>query len=471
MSGLLDSPASILDDILAQVGEPSAGDAVRFHGQDPVLPTIFRMGDFGAAAIAATALTAARIHERATGIVQTIDIDAVAATVAMRSSRQLVVDPPLKAPDLHTVGTYRTRDERWVFMQRLFPHHLQRQLEVLRCEPTEESIAAAVAQHDGQWLEDQIVAHGASATLVRTREEWTAHPQFAAVSSLPLLEVTKIGDSDPVPLPFGDRPLSGLRVLDVTRVLAGPTAARTLAEHGADVLRISSPRGPDNLRMMIDTGHGKRSAVLDLRAPDDLTTMFDLIDGVDVYSHGYRPGAMEAFGLGPERLAERRPGIINVSITAFGRLGPWSTRRGFDSVVQSATGMALAGSDTDRPVHMPGNPLDYITGYLGALGALVALERRAADGGSYLVEVSLARTGYELDRRIAPVDRQLARQRSADLPADLLESLSLHRSSEFGELRYLAPVAQLSHTRAEWELPTVPADHDEPRWRSADADL
>ena len=465
MSDLLDSPESILDDILATAGRPPAGDAVRVHGQDPVLPTIFRMGDLGAAAIAAAALQSARIHEKATGTVQTIDVDIVAAAAAMRSSRQLVVEPPLPTPALHSVGTYRTRDDRWFFMQRLFPHHLKRQLEVLGCEPTEESIAAAVARHDGRWLEDEIIGTGASAALVRTREEWAAHPQFAAVSSLPLLEITKIGDSDPVRLPAGPRPLSGVRVLDVTRVLAGPTAARTLAEQGADVLRISSPRRADDLRMMIDTGHGKRSTVLDLGVADQRRTMFELVDGADVYSHGYRPGAMEAFGLRPDRLADRRPGIVIVSISAFGRLGPWSRRRGFDSVVQSVSGISLANSATDRPVHLPGNPLDYITGYLGAFGALVALERRAAEGGSYHVEVSLAQTGHYLDHRIARLDPALAADRPPQLSEEVLEGLSLRRQTEFGSLRYLAPVADFSTTKASWDLPTVPADHDEPRWQ------
>jgi len=464
MSERLAGPAAILEDLLRIAGAPAADGAVRFEGEDPVLPTAFRIGEFAAAAIGAAALQVARLHEQAAGVRQDVGVDVEAAAIATRSSRELVADPPLPVPELRTVGWYRTRDDRWLFTQRLFPHHFRRQLEVLGCEPTEEAIAAAVARHDAQWLEDRMVAAGASAALVRSREEWAAHPQAQALAGLPLLEIRRIAPSDPIPLPAGDRPLSGLRVLDLTRVLAGPTAGRTLAEHGADVLRISSPRTPDDTRMMIDTGHGKRSTVLDLATSSGRAAIRELLRTADVFTQGYRPGAIANFGLWPGELASLRPGIICTSISAFGRLGPWSRRRGFDSIVQAASGIMLANAVDDRPRALPSNPLDYITGYLAAFGTLVALERRAREGGSYTVELSLAQTGRYLDERLELADPAAAATRPAEPPAEVVERLSIERDTEFGRLRYLAPVAQLSATPAAWALPTVPADHDEPVW-------
>lgn len=459
----LATAAAILDDVLASVGEPPAQGGVRFEGADPVLGTRFRIGELGAAAIGAAALQIARIHESATGETQDVGVGIEAAALAMRSSRQLGVEPPLPEKTLRSVGSFRTRDGRWIFTQRLFPHHLERQLEVLGCAADDASIAEAIARHDGAWLEEAMVENGASAALVRTREEWAAHPQSSAIASLPLLEVTRIGDTDPIPLPSGPRPLSGVRVLDLTRVLAGPTGARTLAEQGADVLRISSPRHPDDQRMMIDTGHGKRSAVIDLRDADDLAILRTLIGGADVFSQGYRPGAIAAFGLSPTELAAIRPGMVSVSFSAFGRLGPWSSRRGFDSIVQSVSGIAIANGDPEKPRWLPANPLDYITGYLAAFGALVALRRRAREGGSYHVEVSLAQAGRYLDA-LPLADARMAATRPLEPAPEVVQKYATSRHTEFGDLRYLAPAARLSATPASWELPTVPADHDAPRW-------
>ena len=464
MSERISGPAAILDDILTIADVPRSGGGVRFHGADPVLPTSFRIGELAAAAIGAAGLQAARIHALSMGVEQSVDVHVDAAAVATRSSRQLVAEPPLPAPALRTVGWYRTRDDRWLFTQRLFPHHFERQLEVLGCEPNEEAIAAAVARHDGQWLEDRIVENGASAALVRTRDEWHAHPQAAALARLPLLEITRIAPSAPIPLPSGDRPLKGLRVLDLTRVLAGPTCARTLAEHGADVLRISSPRHPDDHRMMIDTGHGKRSTILDLASVDDRAKVLELLRTTDVFAQGYRPGAIAALGLGPEEVAAARPGIVYTSISAFGNSGPWRNRRGFDSIVQAASGIMIANAVGPRPRALPSNPLDYITGYLAAFGTLVALERRAREGGSYHVEVSLAQTGRYLDERLTRTSAEAAAARPAEPPAELVERLSIQRETEFGRLAYLAPVAQLSVTPARWERPSVPAAHDLPEW-------
>ena len=459
------SAAAILDDILAFAGQPAAGDAVTFHGADPVFPTTFRMSEFGAATIAAAALQAARVHEARTGLHQTVAVELDAAAAAMRSWRYLHEVPrPAAAPGRYPVAFYETADGRWVFLHRMLDHHFERQLAVLGCGPDDASLAAAIRRWTAADLEAAIMAAGACAAVVRTHAEWAAHDQGKAVARLPLFRITKIGESDPIPVGTGDRPLGGVRVLDLTRVLAGPTTSRTLAEHGADVLRVCSPVYPDGGPMPRDTGHGKRSTVLDLRDAEQAAALRRLIGGADVFSQGYRPGALARLGFSPEEVAAARPGIISVAISAFGADGPWRDARGYDSVVQAASGVAHeVGAASGTPRSMPANPLDYTSGYLAAFLVQVALQRRAREGGSYHIELSLAQTGRYLDD-LARIDPHEAAARPDDLDATRMDELMMERDTPYGRLRYLRPTAQLSHTPAHWATPSVPADHDRAAW-------
>jgi len=462
-----DSPAAILDELMKLAGEQPAGPRATFGGADPVLPTAFRIGDLGAAVIAAGALQAARLFERRTGMVQTVHVDVDAAAVAMRGSRYLTAVPPVPPSGRRPVGFYRAGDGRWVFLQRLFAHHFQRQLDVLglAADAGDEAIAAAVLGWNGAELEEAIIAAGACGAMVRTRDEWAAHEQGRALAALPLFAITKTGDSPAEPSGAGDtRPLAGLRVLDVTRVLAGPTGARTLAEHGARVLRVGTAAVPDNPQMMRDTGHGKRSCDLDLKSPDGAAALRGLVAGADVFCQGYRPGALDALGFSPAELARLRPGIITVSLSAYGTAGPWRGRRGFDSVVQSASGIAQELADADGgPRSLPANPLDYTTGYLAAFLVMVALGLRARDGGSYHIDLSLAQTGRYL-AGLPRADAALAAARPTDLPPARLDELLITRRTPFGLLRYFAPVARMPGTPPRWDLPTVPLDSDRPDW-------
>ena len=338
------SARAILDDVLAAVGpgfadtaspagvspDTEAGEEVALRGADPVFPTPPRVGEFGAAAIAASALAAVRVLAQRTGVEQRVAVDVDAAAAAMRSWTYLADAAAASRPpgDGGPQLFFETEDGRWIFLHRRAAHHAARQERVLGCGGSDAEVAAAVRRWKGTDLEEAIVAADACAALVRSHEEWAAHEQAAAVAELPLLEVTRIGDSDPEPAGWGDRPLSGVRVLDVTHVLAGPTCARTLAEHGADVLRIGKSSAGDGNPMQRDTGHGKRSAVLDLKSADGASALRALVGGTDVFSQGYRPGALTALGFAPETAAALRPGIIYVSMSAFGTRGPWQDRRG-----------------------------------------------------------------------------------------------------------------------------------------------
>jgi crotonobetainyl-CoA:carnitine CoA-transferase CaiB-like acyl-CoA transferase len=461
-------PVDILDDLLAMAGlAPSAGQA-RIVGRDPVFSTAFRMIDFGAAAIAAAALQAARIHEQRTGVHQDVEVDIAAAAAAMRSFRYIrEVTPAQPAPSKIASAFYETRDGRWIFIHRAFPHHLEREVRVLGLPSAEDEDAfvRAVRGWDGEALESAIMDAGACAALVRTNDEWAAHPQGRAVTAMPLFRITKIAESDPMPAGSGDRPLGGLKVLDLTRVLAGPTNARTLAEHGADVLRIVSPVHPDGGPMPRDTGHGKRSSYLDLRTVDGRDALRRLIGQADVFSQGYRPGALARLGFSPEEVSEDRPGVVSVAISAFGSEGPWRGRRGFDSVVEAGDGIAdeEGGGPGRAPRLVPASPLDYTSGYLAAFLVQVALERRAREGGSYHIEMSLSQTAEYL-KRLGRVDAAGAAYPHNELPGGRIAELTMERDTPYGRLRYLKPAARLSATPAAWERPTVPFDHDAPEW-------
>jgi crotonobetainyl-CoA:carnitine CoA-transferase CaiB-like acyl-CoA transferase len=465
-------PGLLLDELMALASEEPASGSVTYAGEDPIFPTPFRIGDLGAAAIGAAAVEAARLWQDKTGRSQRIHIDVDAAAIAMRSSRYIRVAPPPPGSEAGRpnragggLGIYRTKDERWIYFQVLFQHHrdrLARTLGLPSYEP--DRLPEAVAAWNGQELEDAVVANGATAGLVRTNAEWAAHPHAQALAQLPLLEITRIEGAPARALPAGDRPLSGMRVLDVTRVLAGPTCGRTLAEHGADVLRVGTPKMPDNEAMMRDTGHGKRSTVLDLTAPADADRLRTLIADADVFSQGYRPGAIASLGFSPEEVAAMRPGIVYVTISAFGHDGPWRNRRGFDSVVQAVSGIADEAAADGRPRFLPANPLDYTTGYLAAFATMAAVRRRAREGGSWHVRLSLAQTG----RFLAGMSRAAGWEaRPPELPPERLEELMTITDTPFGPLKHFTPVAQMSETPGRWERPTAPLDNDPPRWSAA----
>lgn len=453
---------------LAGLAEPAAGQ-IRIAGDDPVFPTPYRIAASGAAALAATGYAAAELWRLRCGRRQRIEVNARAATASLRSTRYLQVDG--RSPDGPRdplSGFYPVRDGRWIGIHCNFPNHRDAALKVLGAPPEREAAMRASANWNGLDLEDAIHAAGGCAGLVRSAREWALHPHAAAVAAQPLLEILRIGDAPPEPLPSGARPLAGVRVLDLTRVLAGPTCARTLAEHGAEVLKISGPHLPDSGAYELDTGIGKRAAYLDLRDARDVAALRALAGSADVFSQSYRPGALAGRGFAPEDLARLRPGIVCVSLSAWGGTGPWRERRGFDTIVQTVSGMALASGDGAKPGYLPVSAIDYVSGYLMALGTMAALARRAAEGGSWLVRVALARTGRWITDR-GEVGADALREVAEDLGAEEIERLTMETISPLGRIRHLRPVAVLSETPARWTQPPVPLGHDRPLWEDATA--
>jgi crotonobetainyl-CoA:carnitine CoA-transferase CaiB-like acyl-CoA transferase len=436
---------------------------------DPILPTPFRIGETSAAAVAAVGLAVSDLWELRTGLGQKVAVDTRQATASLRSGHYMKLDGAPVSTERNTImGVYPAKNGRWSYLHCNFPNHRDAALEVLGVPDDREAVRKAVAGWDALELEEAIIAARGAGGMVRTMDEWAKHPQAAAIASLPLLEVVKIGDSRPEKLPEGDRPLSGIRVLDLTRVLAGPTCARTLAEHGADVLKVTAAHLPNIGYQEYDTGHGKLSTHLDLREASHVDTLRGLVREGDVFSQGYRPGTLGDRGFSPAALATLRPGIVVVSLCAFGHVGPWASRRGFDTVVQTVSGITsrqgeLFPGAAPGPQFYPVSAIDYLTGYLMAFGAMVALARRAREGGSWLVRISLAQTGRWLLGRGEVPQRQLKDVPKEFTPAEI-ERWSTTSDTPMGRLHHLAPVVRLSETPARWARPSVPLGHHEPAW-------
>jgi crotonobetainyl-CoA:carnitine CoA-transferase CaiB-like acyl-CoA transferase len=444
-------------------GDPAALEHVTLTGTDPMLPTNFKVGTAASAVIAAGALAAAELWRLRTGRRQSVAVDMRAAVAAFRSERFLRVDghvPP--DPRGGIFGFYRTGDGRWIQLHGALPHHREGIVKFLACGETREAAAAAVEKWSAEELEERLALAGLPAGMVRSRAEWQAHAQGRAVAALPLFEIVRIGDGRPEPGGDGARPLSGIRVLDLTRVIAGPVCGRTLAAYGADVLLITSPHLPNMPGLVIDTGLGKLSASLDLRLAAGAEQLRQLIRRCDVFCQSYRPGALARHGFSPDDVARIRPGVVYVTLSAYGHAGPWQAQRGFETLIQSVTGMAHEeglAAGVDRPQHLPAQVVDHGTGYLAAFGALIALARRAREGGSYLVRVSLAQTGRWVDA-LGRVDGQ----RNPDLTLEDVQDLLTDSDTPFGRLRHIGPAARLSETPAFWSRPTVPLGTHEAAW-------
>lgn len=445
-------------------GAPDALAQVQLSGSDPQLPSSFKVGTAAQVSIAAAGLAAAETWRQRTGERQTVAVDMRHAAIEFRSERYLRIigEEPPKAWD-ELAGVYDAKSGRYVRLHTNFPHHRQAVLDVLKCEPTREAVQAALANWDAEAFETAVYAAGGVVAAMRAPKEWAAHPQGRALAALPVLKITRIGDAPPRPLPPADRPLSGIRVLDLSRVIAGPVAGRTLAAHGADVMLIASPNLPSIPWLVIDTGRGKRSAHVDLASKSGRETLQLLLKDADIFSQGYRPQSIAKLGFSPEDAARVRPGIIYVSLSAYGAAGPWANRRGFDSLVQTATGfnhMEAEAAGIPGPKELPAQALDHASGYLMAFGAMMARARQAREGGSWHVQVSLAQTG----RWINGLGRLAGGFAGPDPAltdvADVLED----RWSGFGRLRAVRHAAVLSATPAQWARPAVPLGTDQPEW-------
>ena len=461
----MQTPHEILTGLWTLAGGPlEALDAVTLTGEEPQLPSSFRVAAAAQSSVAAAGLAAAHLWKLRTGQSQKVAVDMRHAVVECRSERYLRVDgkPPPPAWDA-IAGIYGTRDRRFLRLHTNFPHHREAVCRLLDCKAERDAVQAALMQWDAESFETAAYAAGGVVSMMRSREEWCGLPQAKALAALPVLAIEKIGEAAPKAWPQGDRPLSGLRVLDLSRVIAGPVAGRTLAAHGADVMLISGPDLPAIPWLTIDTGRGKLTSFVDLKSGKGRAQLRDLLTEADIFSQGYRPRALAHLGFSPQDAARIHPGIVCVSLSAYGHAGPWAQRRGFDSLVQTATGFNHAegqAAGVDGPKELPAQILDHTTGYLMAFGAMMAKARQSYEGGSWHVRVSLAQTGRWI-WNLGRVPNGLATE---DLKGEAIAPFVEEASSGFGQLKSISHSAKLSKTPAFWARPAMPLGSHAPQW-------
>ncbi len=358
-------------------------------------------------------------------------------------------------------GDYRASDG-WIRLHTNLPQHRAAALRVLGVPHDRDAVANEVSTRSINDLETVIVAQGGVAAAMRSRDEWLSHPQGRAVASSPLIDWRHPRNCKlrPRPQASAQRPLAGLRVLDLTRVLAGPVSTRTLAAFGADVLRIDPP-GWDEPGVIPDISLGKRCAFLDLKKSDNLDRLKQLLSEADVFIHGYRPGALDALGLDRATRDTLAPNRVEVTLNAYGWRGPWSSRRGFDSLVQMSAGIADAGriwANADKPTPLPVQALDHATGYLMAAAVLSALANAASGETIALAHLSLARTAELLAGLSKSEDGDEISSTAAE------DYSSATEDSGWGPGHRLAPALQVGQTRMTWPLPATKLGTAKPVW-------
>jgi hypothetical protein len=457
-STTFDTASGLLNQIWgAAGGAPATLDYARFAG-DGALPSVFATTDLAAASVGAAGAAVAELIAQRFGAAPRFTVDRRLASfwfaMSVRPSGWEL--PP--AWDA-VAGDYATADG-WIRLHTNAPHHRAAALKVLGVPVDKGQVAAAVAQWSADALESAVVAAGGCAAQMRSLDDWGAHEQGRAVKQEPLLHVqTQAAGSLPGWAGTRERPLAGVRVLDLTRILAGPVATRFLAGFGADVLRID-PVDWDEPSLAPEVTLGKRCAKLDLRDEQGKARFEALLRGADVLVHGYRADALEKLGYGAQTRQALRPGLVDISLDAYGHTGPWRARRGFDSLVQMSCGIAEAGmrlGRRDRPTPLPVQALDHATGYIMACAAIRGLTQRLRTGAGNITRASLARTAALLTAAPAGVQRELAKESPADYMAEI-------ENTVWGPARRLLPPLNLEGAAMRWGRPAGPLGAAEAAW-------
>lgn len=445
----------ILGDIWAALSGNSAwAGAVAFTGEGS-LRSAFAVSDLAAGAVAAAAVAAAEYAGTRPDAV-TVDRRLSSFWFGWSFQPDGWTAPPSWDP---VAGNYEAADG-WVRLHTNAPHHLAAALSVLGVPPERKAVAVAVRRWEADTLEATVVAAGGCAAAMRPMSAWAAHPQGRAVAAEPLVwcERTVPGPVPPTPDPA--RPLAGLRVLDLTRVFAGPVCTRVLAGLGAEVLRIDPPSW-DEPGVVPEMTLGKRCARLDAREPTGRAVLHGLLAGADVFVHGYRPGALDSIGLGATDRARLRPSLIDVSLDAYGWTGPWAGRRGFDSLVQMSSGIADEGMrrfGAAGPAPLPVQALDHAAGWIMAAAVLRGLtEQRAGHG--WTARTSLARVAALLAPTAGDGDCQGSLSKPD--PADFADA---PEQTVWGPIRRLRPPLTITGIPLQWDRPACPLGSAEARW-------
>jgi crotonobetainyl-CoA:carnitine CoA-transferase CaiB-like acyl-CoA transferase len=375
-----------------------------------------------------------------------------------RAPHPLVVDNPF------LIAPYRTADDRWVMASGVLPHLAAKWCRFLDVPPDTGKVAHAIAGWNAFELEDTATAFGLPVCVIRSPSEWLAHEQGALLATQPVIGLERIGDAPIRDFGAAERPFDGIRVLSFTHAVAGPTVGRTLAEHGADVLCATRPNDYEHEFIYAEANVGSRSAYIDLDSPGGQERAAMMLAETDVVVNNHRSGSLERRGLDPRQLAERHPGLVYVSVTCYGSTGPWAQRGGFDMNGSAASGlMTIEGTDSEPKLPVTALINDYITGYMGAIGATAALVKRATEGGSWHVTVSLTKSAMWCGS-LGRVDPNLA---GCDDDHRLHEPVPYDAPSPLGDVHMLAPPVQFSQTPPAWPDPIlVPRGSGRAEWRT-----
>ncbi len=467
-AGGLAPPEAVLKALWTGVAlAPDVLDRAHLTGATAAVPSSFRVATILQTSVAAAALAAGEIGRLRGGPSQTVSVDT--ADAVREAACRFTLDGRAPVAWQELSGLYRCSQQAspsWVRVHANFSHHRDGVLKLLGLPvgtaTTRIQVEQALASWHAEDFEAAAAEHGLVVAAVRSVQQWQAHGQAPVVAATPLVDIERIGDAAPGrwhPINAQAPCLQGVRVLDLTRILAGPVAGRTLAAYGADVLLVNSPNLP-NIDAIAETSRGKLSTHLDLTQVTERETFLGLVREADIVVQAYRPGALAALGLCPQDLARERPGLVHVSLSAYGELGPWGGRRGFDSLVQSATGFNLAEAEAfgaKEPRALPLQALDYSAGFLLAFGTLVALMRQRREGGSWNVRVSLARVGGWLQGLGRLPEGPLAQWPSFDGTMETTDT-------GFGRLIAVQHSAQFSHTPPRWQRPAMPPGSHAPQW-------
>jgi len=466
-------PLVSVDGLLSDVGlsRAEAGASVSFAGQDPIVPSAHRLGSCIGVPLMAGAVAAVAFHRHRGGPAQDLHLDLRQAVHTINPGAfwlpTLNGEPaphPLVLDNPFLVTPYRTVDDRWIMASAVYPHLAARWCRFLDAPPDTARVAAAIAKWDAFELEETANAVGLPICVVRTPDEWLAHEQGALLAGLPVIGLERIGDAPVRDFGESERPFDGIRVLSFTHAVAGPAVGRTLAEHGADVLGATRPNDYEHEHIYAEANVGSRSAYVALDSPNGQQRAAMLLAEADVVVNNHRVGSLERRGLDPRELADRHPGLVYVSVSCYGHSGPWARRGGFDMNGSAASGlMTIEGSAAEPRFPVTFLINDYITGYMGALGAMAALVKRATEGGSWHVTVSLTSTAMWCGS-LGVVDPLLA---GSDEEHSLREPTPYDAPSPLGDVHMLAPPVRFSHTPPAWPDPIlVPRGSSRAEWRS-----
>lgn len=450
---------------------------VTITNEDPLLASRHRFGEVMAAAQASLGMCLGEIWEKRGGKVQDVSSDAHAGVhqhhgiAFLRQNGQELGFNDYGAPGTFDdpVGGkfYATRDGRFIKFEMLYPRLRDAVYKVLKCAPSARAVEQAVGLWDAEALESALRDEGAAVGVVHSAEEWRRHPVGARLAAKPVVELTKIGDCDPIPLPAGlpedGRPLRGINVLDCTHVIGGPITARTLAEFGANVLHLSRVDYPDHLNWRLETDIGKRAAYCDLRDPSDRADFYKLLQGADIFTCSYLN--LDEKGISPKALATAKPGIIAHELRCFDFEGEWANFRGFDMLAVAVSGYVDEEGAVDAPL-MPVQNIfaDYLAGYVGAAAISAALLKRATEGGSWQVRVSLTRMCMWA-QDIGLLDPSALSQgrpwadvvKEAQLPIATI-------NGPFGEISYLPSLFNVTDLKPGYDHSTLPLGSSKLEW-------